>query len=108
MFLKTLQNATLYSIQHICTFPSDVSRKAEDAYPTGRPGPRSHFLVESQLLIWCCYFVCIILVTLCSLLSDFSWTLIKTELVVQMYLVFTRLYDYFISSYTDWNAICNV
>ena len=32
------------------------------------PGPCSQFLVESALLICFCYFVCMILVTLCSLL----------------------------------------
>ena len=45
-----------------------VSRKAEDAYPTDAPGPCSQFLAESELLIYFCYFVCMILVTLCSLL----------------------------------------
>ena len=47
-----------------------VSRKAEEACPTGAPGPCSQFLVESELLIFFCYFVhvCIILVILCSLL----------------------------------------
>ena len=41
-----------------------VSRKADDAYPTGAPGPCSKFLVESELLICFCYFVCMSLVTL--------------------------------------------
>ena len=45
-----------------------VSRKVEDAYPTGAPDPCSQFLVEPQLLICFCYFVCMILVTLCCLL----------------------------------------
>ena len=45
-----------------------VSSKAEDAYPTDTPGPRSQVLVESELLIYFCYIVCIVLVTLCSLL----------------------------------------
>ena len=40
----------------------------EDAYPTDAPGPCSQFLVESELLICFCYFVCMILVALCSLL----------------------------------------
>ena len=37
-----------------------VSRKAENAYPTGAPDPCSHFLVESDLLICFYYFVCMI------------------------------------------------
>ena len=45
-----------------------VSRKAEDAYPTGAAGPCSLFLVDSDLIIYFCNFVCIILVILCSLL----------------------------------------
>ena len=45
-----------------------ASKKAEDAYSTGAPGPCSHFLVASELPIGFCYFVCMILVTLCSLL----------------------------------------
>ena len=55
-----------------------VSGKAEDVYPTSAPGPCSKFIVESELLIYFCYFLCIILVTLCSmlLLSDFQvWSL---------------------------------
>ena len=42
-----------------------VSRKAEEAYLTGAPGPCYHFLVESKLLTYFCYFVCIMS---CSLL----------------------------------------
>ena len=38
-----------------------IFRKAEDAYPTGAPGPCSQFLVESKLLIYFCNFVYIIL-----------------------------------------------
>ena len=34
-----------------------VSRKEEDAYPTGTPGPRSQLLVESELFIYFYYFV---------------------------------------------------
>ena len=45
-----------------------VSRKVEEDYPTCAPGPCFQFLVESELLICFCYFVCMILVTLCSLL----------------------------------------
>ena len=45
-----------------------VSRKAEDTYTTGAPGPFSQFLVESELLICFCYFVWMILVTVCFLL----------------------------------------
>ena len=45
-----------------------VSRKAVESYPTGASGPCSQFLVKSESLIYFCYFVCIILVTLCSLL----------------------------------------
>ena len=41
---------------------------AEDAYHAGETGPCFQFLVESELLICICNFVCIILVTLCSLL----------------------------------------
>ena len=37
-------------------------------HPTGAPGPCSEFVVESELLICFCYFVCMIVVTLCSLL----------------------------------------
>ena len=40
-------------------------------YPTGAPGPCSQFLVDSELLICFCHFVCMILVTLCSLLFMF-------------------------------------
>ena len=40
----------------------DVSKKAEDAYPNSAPGPCSQFLVESELLIYFCYFVHVILV----------------------------------------------
>ena len=40
--------------------------KAEDAYITGGPGPCSKFLVESELLIYLRYFVCIIFVILRS------------------------------------------
>ena len=47
---------------------AQLTAKAEDAYPTGAPGPCSQFLVESEYLICFCYFVCIILVTLSSLL----------------------------------------
>ena len=44
-----------------------VSRKKNrGVFPTGAPGPSSQFVVESKLLISHCYFVCIILVTLCS------------------------------------------
>ena len=39
-----------------------VSRKVEDVYPTGAPGPWSQFLVESVLLIYFCIFVRVILV----------------------------------------------
>ena len=46
----------------------DVSGKAEYAYPTGALGPCSQFLMKSELLIYFCYFVCIIYVTLYSLL----------------------------------------
>ena len=35
----------------------------KDDYPTGAPGACSQFLVESEMLICCCYFVCMILVT---------------------------------------------
>ena len=45
-----------------------VSRKAKDTYPIGAPGPYSQFEVESELLIYFCYFVIIILVIICSLL----------------------------------------
>ena len=48
-----------------------VSGNAEDAYPTGAPVPWSQFLVESELLIYFCFFVYIILVILCSLLCLF-------------------------------------
>lgn len=41
-----------------------ISRKADDAYPTRAPGPCSQSLVESELFIYFCYFVCIILVIL--------------------------------------------
>ena len=43
-----------------------ISRKAEDTYPTGAPGPCFRFLVRYELLIYFCYFVCNILVILCS------------------------------------------
>ena len=42
--------------------------KCKNAYPTGAPGPCSRFLVESELFICFCYFVCIILITLWTLL----------------------------------------
>ena len=42
-----------------------VIRKAEVAYPTGAPGPCSRLLMETELLICFCYFVCMILVALC-------------------------------------------
>ena len=45
-----------------------VSGKAEDAYPTGAPGPCYQSFVKYELLIYFCYFVGIILVTLCYLL----------------------------------------
>ena len=45
-----------------------VSRKAEDSYSTRTPGPCFQFSVESELHIWFCYFVYMILVTLCSVL----------------------------------------
>ena len=45
-----------------------VSRKAEDAYTTGAHDPCSQFLVEPELLSYFCYFVCVILITLCFLL----------------------------------------
>ena len=48
-------------------FLTFLSRKAEDTYPTGASGPCSHFMVKSKLLIYFCSFVCIILVTACSL-----------------------------------------
>ena len=41
------------------------SRRAEDACPADAPGPCSQFLV---FLICICYLVCMILVTICSLL----------------------------------------
>ena len=47
-----------------------ISTKAEDDYPTGAPGPCSQFLVGFELLICFFYFVCIIFVTLCSLLCE--------------------------------------
>ena len=40
----------------------------KDAYLTSAPGWCSQFLVESKFLIYFCYFVCIILVILCSFL----------------------------------------
>ena len=46
-----------------------VSRKEEDAYPTGVPDSCSQFLVEYELFICFCYFVCIILVTLYVIVS---------------------------------------
>ena len=45
------------------TSNGSVSRKAEDAYPTGAPGSCSQCLVESELFIYFCYLVCMILVT---------------------------------------------
>ena len=45
-----------------------VSRKAENAYLTDALGSCSDVLVESELHIYICYFVCIILVILCYLL----------------------------------------
>ena len=47
---------------------ADVSWEAEDAYPIDASGPCSQFWVVSELLIYLCYFVCVILVTLCSML----------------------------------------
>ena len=41
-----------------------ISKKAENAYPTGGPSPCSQFLVAHLLLLFCMYF----LVALCSLL----------------------------------------
>ena len=46
-----------------------VSRTADAAYPTGVSGPCSQFLVESELFIYNCCLICIILGTLCSLLG---------------------------------------
>ena len=71
--------------------------------PTGAPGPCSQFLVESELFIYVCYFVCIILVNLCcvclfsmsgrcpwitfrwfSLESWFHWLLFQDKTYVQI------------------------
>ena len=62
-----------------------VSRKAEEAYPAGAPGSCTQFLVESELLLCFCYFVCIILVLLCSLwyLSVFHiWFLFLDSIIL--------------------------
>ena len=59
-----------------------VSSKADDAYPTGAPGPCSQFLVE--FICFCC-FVCVILVTICSLLcmSVFHvWSLSLDDIIM--------------------------
>ena len=45
-----------------------ASSQAEDTYTTGALSPCSHFLLESELLIYFCFFVRIILIILCSLL----------------------------------------
>ena len=42
--------------------------KTEDAYPTSAPDPCSRFVVETELLIYFCFFVRIVLVILYSLL----------------------------------------
>ena len=51
-----------------------VSRKAEDDYLTGAPGPCSQILVESELHIFFCYFVCIFYV-LCCVSGLCSWVI---------------------------------
>ena len=45
-----------------------VSRRAEDAYSTDTPGLCSQFLLESELFVYFCLFIYIILVILYSLL----------------------------------------
>ena len=47
---------------------NSAGRKAEDAYFRCTCSVFSVFLVESELLIYFCYFVCIILFTSCSML----------------------------------------
>ena len=37
---------------------ASITRKAEDAYPTGTPCPCTKFLVEPVLLLYFCYFLC--------------------------------------------------
>ena len=70
--------STCHSFPFLCRLPwpwlfmwhsPDVSTTAEHACPTSAPGPCSIFFsVEFELLICFCYFVCIIFITLCSLL----------------------------------------
>ena len=50
----------------------DISRKADDAYPTGAPGPCSQFLMESELLIYFCFFVRISCHLLCVSVFSFG------------------------------------
>ena len=63
---QLVTQVNLYTQQMFDEQLGGVSRKAEDIYCTGAPGPSSQILVESELLIYFCYFVCIILVILCS------------------------------------------
>ena len=56
-FLFRLPRTWLFIIN-----PAVVYRKAEDAYTTGAPRPCFQSLVESEMLIYICYFVCTVLV----------------------------------------------
>ena len=52
---------------------TDISGKAEDAYPTGAHGPCFQFLVESELHIcFCCLWVCFLLLCVLYCVCPFS------------------------------------
>ena len=61
-----------------------VPSKAEDDCPISTPGQCSKFLVESELLIYFYYFVCIILVYSCHLLclSVFQVSALSLDYIV--------------------------
>ena len=48
-----------------------ASREAEDVDPTVTLGPCSQFLVESKLVMYFCYLVCIILIIACCFFCFF-------------------------------------
>ena len=66
---------SLFRLAHTWFFMSnsaDVSTKAEDAYPTGAPCPCSQVVFTGVRVPHSCfcYFVCMIIFTLCSLLCN--------------------------------------
>ena len=83
----------------------EKQQRAEDACLTGAPGPCSQFLVKSELIIYFCYFVCIILVTLCTLLCLFVFNvgplsldyifLISARILITWILLFWKIYTFY-------------